>query len=1156
MNIDLVRSMKSSLLGEVQEKWTLDTLEDYFLDAMDLMLADYGLAKGEGYTWQGDDVTVRLYKKYDKPTGRELFNRVVITGADEKKDNLWDFPPKGVDQKFYLDHLDVIKGCVSRYVVGAEIGEDIDVLDEAWKKEGKRWVRSGPSVTLVIKEQSGPGVPIYVLYARVGNRVFRLKGQKTKHGDLARIGNTWFKAFDNQGTSVDMTNDWVPFKGDIFEDIEVMDEAGPDFKDAAKVLLGKSTGRSQDDLHYRAYLRAIIDGKPAGHLVKKFKGAKMARQALIDMAGKSKYEDSELDTDVMGESEADFQRVVSGTGVDGSGVPRSYKAKKKPRDWSARDVKAAVDSLVKTYGSALGLKKIRRFQDIIKKQQTMVYKKAQAAGALKSETHPLTQIMNDLRVMDDVYMAVVDKISFKESTDVRHLRDALLGEGELTEGFTLSPGDKKVIKAFIDKKPLEGRKLDTDGKKLDGMWMGGRGQAEWRGGKIVLRDQGGKSSDVIHRFIRKNAPRNWIAEGVELDEAVVNIMAPNQAGPSKSAAGKFAKKLEATIKKHMPPGHIQVIRFEVNKYKPDQGQIYLVTTLQKPSEWTNGIIQNDPALQKFFIDGFTADGQVGAKLKAESIGSNSLMVKPEPGSRDYASSAKFGWRKKVGTAEQMLKHFDSYYTKVARIVKANKNNMKEGLDVTGLRDALLNEAGLTPGSVKHFLLVLASKITQADRREMRKGQVNPNRLAHWLKAATDAGKPFASHGDSTDRDTLLKLKKSVAREFTPDFSPANYVKKAIDQFIATGKAPKLTGSAGTKLPWKESVEDVMGEDAMDKLHAPYFAWMKSKASDRFANEFKIPVSKSKKRFARIKGPGQIALVEWRYGDKFVRAILRYHGMAGSHGFTLVHGYYEKGGPSFSTYSQKEIKNFELVSGRKGTSEYAAKFKYEDVMAEADYALKLAFPSHTKIKIDDKHFDLDREKTIDSYSEGKLKQYYSRWSKYLSRLKAEARTNPALKRALDKANQTEAAFKAVMRSKSTKDWYSLARKMDDAERVLYSVKESIDPVRAMHGELLGRNVFAATYDESDFVEDDEDVMDEAYSSVSIPELKAGLKTGKYRFMGVTDSVAGLGIKYYVIRDVKAGIQMQYLKIKANKWMEKYEGVEGMTAYDLRDALLGQ
>jgi len=837
-------------------------------------------------------------------------------------------------------------------------------------------------------------------------------------------------------------------------------------------------------------------------------------------------------------------------------VPRAYRAKKKPRDWSARDVKAAVDSLVKTYGSALGLKKIRRFQDIIKKQQTMVYKKAQAAGALKSETHPLTQIMNDLRVMDDVYMAVVDKISFKESTDVRHLRDALLGEGELTEGFTLSPGDKKVIKAFIDKKPLEGRKLDTDGKKLDGMWMGGRGQAEWRGGKIVLRDQGGKSSDVIHRFIRKNAPRNWIAEGVELDEAVVNIMAPNQAGPSKSAAGKFAKKLEATIKKHMPPGHIQVIRFEVNKYKPDQGQIYLVTTLQKPSEWTNGIIQNDPALQKFFIDGFTADGQVGAKLKAESIGSNSLMVKPEPGSRDYASSAKFGWRKKVGTAEQMLKHFDSYYTKVARIVKANKNNMKEGLDVTGLRDALLNEAGLTPGSVKHFLLVLASKITQADRREMRKGQVNPNRLAHWLKAATDAGKPFASHGDSTDRDTLLKLKKSVAREFTPDFSPANYVKKAIDQFIATGKAPKLTGSAGTKLPWKESVEDVMGEDAMDKLHAPYFAWMKSKASDRFANEFKIPVSKSKKRFARIKGPGQIALVEWRYGDKFVRAILRYHGMAGSHGFTLVHGYYEKGGPSFSTYSQKEIKNFELVSGRKGTSEYAAKFKYEDVMAEADYALKLAFPSHTKIKIDDKHFDLDREKTIDSYSEGKLKQYYSRWSKYLSRLKAEARTNPALKRALDKANQTEAAFKAVMRSKSTKDWYSLARKMDDAERVLYSVKESIDPVRAMHGELLGRNVFAATYDESDFVEDDEDVMDEAYSSVSIPELKAGLKTGKYRFMGVTDSVAGLGIKYYVIRDVKAGIQMQYLKIKANKWMEKYEGVEGMTAYDLRDALLGQ
>jgi hypothetical protein len=57
------------------------------------------------------------------------------------------------------------------------------------------------------------------------------------------------------------------------------------FKRAAKNLLSKTKGTEQDDLHYRAYLRAVIDGKPTEHLVKKFKGSKKARQDLIDKAG-------------------------------------------------------------------------------------------------------------------------------------------------------------------------------------------------------------------------------------------------------------------------------------------------------------------------------------------------------------------------------------------------------------------------------------------------------------------------------------------------------------------------------------------------------------------------------------------------------------------------------------------------------------------------------------------------------------------------------------------------------------------------------------------------------------------------------------------------------------------------------------------------------
>lgn len=60
-----------------------------------------------------------------------------------------------------------------------------------------------------------------------------------------------------------------------------------DWKGVAKKLLAAVNGTTQDDLHYRAYLREVIAGRPADHLVKKFKGAAAARQDLIDNAGKT-----------------------------------------------------------------------------------------------------------------------------------------------------------------------------------------------------------------------------------------------------------------------------------------------------------------------------------------------------------------------------------------------------------------------------------------------------------------------------------------------------------------------------------------------------------------------------------------------------------------------------------------------------------------------------------------------------------------------------------------------------------------------------------------------------------------------------------------------------------------------------------------------------
>lgn len=83
--------------------------------------------------------------------------------------------------------------------------------------------------------------------------------------------------------------------------------------------------------------------------------------------------------------------------------------------------------------------------------------------------------------------------------------------------FRMTAADKKVIDAFLDKKAAESKKLSTDGKSLDIMGMGGSGCCVWKGGKIVQRDLGSKTSQMVQRAVRKKAPKNWL-EGVFDDE--------------------------------------------------------------------------------------------------------------------------------------------------------------------------------------------------------------------------------------------------------------------------------------------------------------------------------------------------------------------------------------------------------------------------------------------------------------------------------------------------------------------------------------------------------------------------------------------------------------------------------------------------------------
>lgn len=66
--------------------------------------------------------------------------------------------------------------------------------------------------------------------------------------------------------------------------------------------------------------------------------------------------------------------------------------------------------------------------------------------------------------------------------------------------------DQRVLAAFAEKRPAEGLKLHTDGRTLDGYWLGGRGIAEWGSdNRIHMPNLGSRSTQSIQRQLRRHA---------------------------------------------------------------------------------------------------------------------------------------------------------------------------------------------------------------------------------------------------------------------------------------------------------------------------------------------------------------------------------------------------------------------------------------------------------------------------------------------------------------------------------------------------------------------------------------------------------------------------------------------------------------------------
>ena len=83
---------------------------------------------------------------------------------------------------------------------------------------------------------------------------------------------------------------------------------------------------------------------------------------------------------------------------------------------------------------------------------------------------------------------------------------------------SLTKADKDVIRAFTEHRTATSNLLATDGQTLDGNFMGGKGIATWKAGKIHFHDLGSKTAQTVQRAVAKEAPRNWLAANPKAHE--------------------------------------------------------------------------------------------------------------------------------------------------------------------------------------------------------------------------------------------------------------------------------------------------------------------------------------------------------------------------------------------------------------------------------------------------------------------------------------------------------------------------------------------------------------------------------------------------------------------------------------------------------------
>lgn len=172
---------------------------------------------------------------------------------------------------------------------------------------------------------------------------------------------------------------------------------------------------------------------------------------------------------------------------------------------------------------------------------------------------------------------------------------------------------------------------------------------------------------------------------------------------------QFVEAVKAAYLKQFPNGYID--GRVSNAFKPS---IYLEARLQGDiSKVSNRIKQNDAAFQSWHVWDVGIDaangGELADKMTAELGQGGSLTVQPQPGSHMAFDSVKFGWRKKTGNADQLVKHLTNYFKKMKKVLADNRGRLSPRHEV--------------PAGVKRDIL---ATLIRAGRRDLARVVAQPN----------------------------------------------------------------------------------------------------------------------------------------------------------------------------------------------------------------------------------------------------------------------------------------------------------------------------------------------------------------------------------------------------------------------------------------------